>query len=527
MARLRYNAKRLRLSTKRLRFTSSVSADVAITVNRAASPIRASTDRYHIGVTFTQDTFPGGAVSSAVANVKAKLVDLDLDYINLHNHHFGLNGPKTNADHDAGLTYATRNSWTGWTAWDARLQECRDCAGASTEYIITLLPPGWCKMDGGSKTNTASDPLGEGRSWDGINNDSESRHTDAHRTDMIDMAKAIALRHSDVVAFAVINEQKGNYMPPNESTNFGAEIADDGLSSIHNYFEQERYQEGLRTALDAIGKTGVEVIGPYLVVEGGAHELLATTYAGIGFPQPSTVASVGGNTFKTYNPDTKLPFASGSRTKTYIEQWFSRASSASRSNWYALDWKVFGGDNDPNNWEVLYPWRWYMLEGVREALVRAKTMAGYTPSDRIYGAETYWRKVQDDINVPSDAEQGAMAAELLRIELEEGVHTHLRWAPEQGDIKPNRCNLFTSTTVALGSGGGVPHPAYDTYKLFCDHFRSVNVFAASSSDMHVVSAVSNPTHTLLINHTGSTKTVSINGAAAVTLAAYEVKLVTA
>jgi hypothetical protein len=526
MARLRFNSKHIKFGTKRA--TRAVSADVAITVNRALAPVRAASDRFLIGVTFTHHTFPSGSNSTSVANAKTLLAALNLDLINMHSHGFGQDGPLSNTDKAAGRTYADRASWAGWSAWDVRMNHMRGCAGGSVtpQYIISLLPPGWCKMDGGSKTTAASDPLAAGRTWDNIDSDTGRRHTDAHRTHMVELAQAIALRHSDVAYFSVFNEQKGNFMPPNSASgNYAAEIASDGLSGISNYFEQERYQEALRTGLDSVGKTGVELMGPYLVVEGGGHATLAAAYAGDGFPQPSTVASIPGNTYKTLNPDTLAPIAS--RTRTFLEQWYSRTSAASRNSWYALDWKVMDGDNDQPNWDVLFPFRWYFFEMVRETLQELKTVTGWQSTDRMIGMETYWRKVQDETNIPTDAEQGAMAAENLRVELEEGVKAHLRWAPEQGVGQGNRCNLFTTTTLAPGSGGAQAYPTYDTYKLFCDHFRGVNVYAAGSSNDKVVTAVANGSETLLINHTNASKTVSINGAAPVTLTAYEVLVVSA
>jgi hypothetical protein len=522
MPRLRYNSKHIKFGTKRA--TYPITADVTVTVNRAASPVRAASDRYLIGITFTHETFVGSN-STSRANAIALMQDLNLDVVNMHSHGFGQDGPKINADHAAGRTYADRASWTGWSAWDARMDFMRDCGGTNTEYMIALLPPGWCRMDGGSKTNAASDPMAAGRTWDNLQFQHDVRHTDAHRTDMIDMAKAIALRHADVKYFTFINEQKGNWMPPD----FPSEIVSDGISQNYNWKEQERYQEGLRTALDAIGKTDIELIGPYLVVQGGHHEVLATTYAGIGFPQAAATASIPSNTFAIHFPQTKAAIAA--RTRTFLENWFSLTASSSRDNWYGLDWKVFDGDDDQDNWDVLFPWRWYMFEGLRAQIQQVKTVTGYTSSDRMCACETYWRKVQDFTNIPSDDEQGAMAAELLRIELEEGVKMHLRWAPEQGEdagvAKPNQCNLFTCTKFSPANGGGVAFPAYDTYKLYCDHFRGVDVYTADSSDEHVVTAVANSTETLLINHTGASKTVSINGASAVTLTAYEVLVVTA
>lgn len=487
--------------------------DVAITVERV-TPIRPAADAVQYGVVFTQDTLPNGGSPVARNIVKALLHLLNLNYVGMHSHQFGASGPFTNADRAAGLSYATRNRWSGWPAWDARMQLMRDCAGAGTELFINLLPPGHLMMDGGSKTNASADPLKRGRTWDNID-DPETRHTDLHRADMIDIAKAIVGRHADVTKLSCWNELKGNFMPPDNPT----EISANGLSNTMNYIEQKRYQEALRTGLDSV-RAGVEIWGPYYILERNGVDALAAQYGAIGFPQPAMSADA--THYRQYYATGAPLFA---RNKTLLEYFLANVNAAARTDWLAIDIKTLGADNDPANWNVLYPWRWYLFDGLRAQLQALKSIAGYVAGvTKTIAMESYPRKVLDENNVPSDAEQGALCAEMLRVELIERLKAHLRWAPEQGATKANRLNLFTST---MSAGGGQPLPAYYAYKYFCDSFRGVDVYDTVSSDRHSVTAVSNPTETLLINHTPDTLTVTVNAGALIMLTPYEVKLVAA
>lgn len=491
--------------------TVAPATDATITFARVA-PVRAAANRFELGITFTQDTFPSGAVSSARTAAKALMTAVDWDYINMHNHLFGASGPWTNTDKNAGKTYATRATWTGWTSWDARLQHVRDCAGATTKIIISLLPPGWMKMDGGTKAQ-----------WDTLDNVSDERVTDLHVTDMNDLARAIKDRHADVKYFSVFNEQKGNFAPHNDAAK-----ADHGLSGTMDYVFEEIWAESLRVALDGDGFTDIEIMGPYLVLEANGVDALAATYIGSGFPQPRTAGAGGAHVpdFYLKSSDSGNPLSA--RDKTFLEYYQANVNAATRDDWLAVDYKTLGAENDVTNWAVLRPWRWYLLESFLAQLTALKAITGYVAgTTKIIAMEAYARKVQDEIEVPSDQEQAALSAELLRLQLQEGIKAELRWAPEQGAGKTNRLNLFTSTTDALVDGGGVALPLYAVYKAFADNFRSVDVYSTVSSDSKKVTAVASPTKTLVINHLPNPLTVAINSGAPLSLGGHEVRVVTA
>lgn len=511
-------------------------AEIQIGVTRTTPLL---TSRLKIGATWTQDTFAtGNTNATAVARAKAYMVDMNLDFLNMHNHQFGAEGPYTNENKRDGVGFtrggnaATASGWN-WSVWDARLQTMKDCKGASTKLIITLLPPGWCMMDGGSYNNGANDPLGHGRSWESINADGERRHTDAHELDMIELARQIAMRHTDVHYISVINEQKGNYIRADGTpgnNNYPQEISSAGMTEldIANYVYQANYQEAMHAAMqqlvtDGYRATAPEVIGPYLVIGGGGHEMLYAKYDDIGFPAPLVTQGAAPAGFFRVGAWSKDPV--NAKTKSFLEFWYAQCATNARNGWYALDHKLLDADNETANWANLYAWRWYFFEAFEIGIQEAKEIVGYTSSDKIIMMEDYWRKVQDDVNVPSDDEQGAMAAEMLRIEAVNGVDATLRWAPMQGVDKPNRCNWFTKADT---SAGGQPFPAYYSYLHFCNEFRAGAVlYPVVTSNAAKVTAISNATKTLLINHTNAAVTVSINNAPLLTLAAFEVELVTA
>lgn len=517
--------------------------DVELTPNRSTIH-RTAADAFMMGITPQHHSFPSGALAGSISRAQALNVSINWDIINIHSHHFGWNGPKINIDHTNNLGFAQRNSWTGWNSWDTRTQRFRLCKGASTKLMVVPMPPGWAKMDGGHKTDKLQDPLyingtlynvstgttaereakalALARSWDGIDDDSERRHTDLHRADMVDLCKAIVERHPDVDYVCAINEQKGNFVPQNNTTVFAAEISSDGISyNTSNYIEQARYQDALDAAL--VGSFAAEVMGPYNVLECSGADLLAATVPG--FPQPDASASVALNRYRQ-SADTAEPVngAQSNRNVLFMQQWYDlTTANGSRGDWFALDWKVFGNDNYQLNWDVIYPYRWYLYEMVRKAIQNAKAAVSAAPRNwttfKLIAMETYGRKVQDLTNVPGDQEQAAMCAEMLRIEIEEKVKCHLRWAPEMQDGGQNRLNLYRTTKTLYADDAAMVLPAWYVYKHFADYFRGVNIYLAASTDAHEVSGLSTLTHTFALNKTSTEKKVLV-GSELVTIPAY-------
>jgi hypothetical protein len=353
-----------------------------------------------------------------------------------------------------------------WGTLDSRVQTMRD-SGARHKVITLCCAPTWMFDEG---WNGRTD-------WTRI----EWAPTVEHYPHYARLAAETARRYPDVEYFQVWNEMKGFY-----------------LSGL-NRWDYEHYTELYNQVYDAVkaARPDAKLGGPYVVMDANGSR------AGMSHPSAYT-----------------FPWGTlDQRPIDVVNYWLTNKRGA---DFIALDAGV-------SNKDGVYPadvWSHTRKFADVAAVLRQQAH----PDARalpLWWAEWYsgsgGRIAQTEANVP--VHTALMATGLIHT-LRGGARAPLVWEPQSaGTAVGYPVALFSDTRAA---GGGRPTPFAPVQRAFKDHFGpGTRTYRATVSDPAALEVLASATKVLLVNKTAGRLDVSVNGAPAVALGAYEVGLVDA
>jgi len=296
--------------------------------------------------------------------------------------------------------------------------------------------------------------------WDSV----ELAPLPQHVLDFASLCGKVAARYPNVIYFQVWNELKGMW------------------DDANNRWSYERYTTLYNAVYDSVKHYRPDALigGPYISIDTWKN------------PPSSAVSSITSSAYGTIDQ----------RSLDVITYWLAHKKGA---DFFCLDASTDA--NDYTSYEVMAATKKY---------ADLSTWVHQQTTLPVWWSEDY-------IGTQDTVKQPAALACMLAWHALSGDKVSLRWSPESQDVtsaKTDDCNFFTNT---LNPGGGYPYANYPVYKNFNLYFPSgTNLMKTTVSDGTSIMAVASKTHRMIINKTGSTKTVSINGGTAISLPAYKV-----
>jgi len=301
---------------------------------------------------------------------------------------------------------------------------------------------------------------GDDTNWDTV----EAAPLSQHVLDYASLCGKVASRYPDVKYFQVWNEMKGMWDDANNRWDYGR------YTTLYNaVYDSVKYYRP-----DAL------IGGPYVSID---------TYKNPPFGASSSITSTAYGTIDQ-------------RSLDVITYWLQHKKGA--------DFLCLDASTDANDYTS------YEVMAATKKYADLSTWLKLQTTLPIWWAEDYVGQ-QDTVKQP------AALACMISWHALSGDRVSLRWSPESQDItsaKTNDCNFFTNT---LNAGGGYPYANYYVYKNFNLYFPAgTNLVKTTVSDGNSIMVVASKAHRMIINKTGSTKSVSVNGGTVISLSPYKV-----
>jgi hypothetical protein len=339
----------------------------------------------------------------------------------------------------------------------------------------------------------------------------QSRVTTDKLDKWLQLVDAIVQRYSrppyNVRTYDIWNEFKGYYNPDINNYDSGIYPGTPGKADMGYTYFYNKTREQILASAAAIGvASGIRTGGPYVV-----NDLWDQSSAG-GYP----VTDGRGSSSDTLSGAKSYGWVDG-RPLDAIKTWLANKTGA---EFISLR---YGNQTRANT----------ILGSDWDSLLYGRDLANWVrglPEDVYPGASTlpFWNAEHYTIvktDTSSIAKKGAFSAESYRIGVRAGYESMLRWGAKGLD----GVDLWSTTSIPdnqeLRAGDGLAGNGLTAQRLFKQNFSiGTPLYPEIVSDSQKISALSNATHTLLINKTNTQLTVSVNGVST-TIPPYNIVLV--